>query len=383
MVARRASLDFPPVAWLALETSDNDPARFWRYLITACQAFQVDLAQSHGALLDTTPQPPFVPPSLETVLTTLLNALGQCPSTPILLLEDYHIITSPHIPETIRTLHAQLEGWGAGLHLVKLALQRTTTPAEGEQTLTLFPRSNPSFQEYFVTEVLDLQPEPVQHFLLQTSILTRLTGSLCDAVAEQQNSQDMLTMLERANLFLEPLDTAGQWYRYHALFSEVMRNEARRRIGEDQLHHLSARASRWYEVHGFLSESIDAALYAQDYVRAAILIERSLSLQTSPGEMHEPHTLHRWLEQLPETILKQYPVLCLSYATTLLFLSASWRPSQLTLRSLEKLLRIAEQCFRAEHNLPKLGEVFAFRSLLAWRQDEPPQAARYGRQALV
>src|SRR5712692_11188428 len=80
--------------------------------------------------------------------------------------------------------------------LTKLALQRTTTPAEGEQTLTLFPRSNPSFQEYFVTEVLDLQPEPVQHFLLQTSILNRLTGSLCDAVAEQQNSQDMLTMLE-------------------------------------------------------------------------------------------------------------------------------------------------------------------------------------------
>src|SRR5260370_15362983 len=401
MAARRASLDFPPVAWVSLEASDNDPVRFWRYLITACQTFQVDLAQSHGALLDTTPQPPFVPPSLETVLTTLLNALAQCPSRGILVLEDYHVITCPQIhetisffldhrppnthliiitrsdppfslarlrasnelyevrtanlrfsqeemtillqqslsfplaAETIRRLHAQLEGWGAGLHLVKLALQRTTTPAEGEQTLTLFPRSNPSFQEYFVTEVLDLQPEPVQHFLLQTSILTRLTGSLCDAVAEQQNSQDMLTMLERANLFLEPLDTAGQWYRYHALFSEVMRNEARRRIGEDQLHHLSARASRWYEVHGFLSESIDAALYAQDYVRAAILIERSLSLQTSPGEMHEPHTLHRWLEQLPETILKQYPVLCLSYATTLLFLSASWRPSQLSLRSLE------------------------------------------------
>ncbi len=449
MAARRASLDFPPVAWVSLETSDNDPVRFWRYLITACQTFQVDLAQSHGALLETTPQPPFVPLSLETVLTTLLNALAQCPSRGILVLEDYHVITSPqihetisffldHLPatihlimmtrsdppfslarlrasnelyevrtadlrfsqeettillqqslsfplaaETIRRLHAQLEGWGAGLHLVKLALQRTPTPAEGEQTLTLFPRNNPSFQEYFVTEVLDLQAEPVQHFLLQTSILNRLTGSLCDAVAEQQNSQDMLTMLERANLFLEPLDTAGQWYRYHALFSEAMRNEARRRIGEDQLHHLSARASRWYEVHGFLSESIDAALYAQDYVRAAILIERAIEMQTSPGEMHEPHTLHRWLEQLPETILKQYPVLCLSYATTLLFLSASWRPSQLTLRSLEKLLQMAEQCFHVENNLPKLGELFAFRSLLAWRQDETQQAAMYAQQALA
>jgi LuxR family maltose regulon positive regulatory protein len=449
MAARRASLDFPPVAWVSLETSDNDPVRFWRYLITACQTFQVDLAQSHGALLDTTPQPPFVPPSLETVLTTLLNALAQCPSRGILVLEDYHVITSPqihetisffldHLPanihlimttrsdppfslarlrarndlyevrtadlrfsqeettillqqslsfplaaETIGRLHAQLEGWGAGLHLVKLALQRTTTPAEGQQTLTLFPRSNPSFQEYFVTEVLDRQPALVQHFLLQTSILNRLTGSLCDAVAEQQNSQDMLTMLERANLFLEPLDSAGQWYRYHALFSEAMRYEARRRIGADQLHHLSARASRWYEAHGLLSESIDAALYTQDYERAAILIERSIEMQESSDEMHEPDTLHRWLEQLPESILKQYPVLCLSYATTLLSQSTTWLLNQLTMRSLEKLLRTAEQGFQVENNLPKLGELFAFRSLLAWRQDDTRAAAMYAKQALA
>jgi LuxR family maltose regulon positive regulatory protein len=449
MAARRASRDFPPVAWISLETSDNDPVRFWRYLITACQTFQVDLQEAYSALLDTTPQPPFVPSSLCTVLTILLNALARCSSRGILVLEDYHVITSQEVHETIsffldhlpatihlimitrseppfslarlrarnelyevrtadlrfsqeettillqqslsfpleastiQRLHAQLEGWGAGLHLMKLALQRTTTQASEEQRLPLFLGSNSSFQEYFITEVLDLQPEPVQRFLLQTSILTRLTGSLCDAVAEQQNSQDLLTLLERANLFLEPLDTTGQWYRYHALFAETMRNEARRRIGEDQLYHLSARASHWYEVHGFLSEAIDAALYAQDYVRAAILIERSVEMQTSPGEMNEYHTLHRWLEQLPETILKQRPVLCLSYATTLLFLSTSWQPDQLALHLLERLLQMAEQCFHSETNLPKLGELFAFRSLLAWRQDEVQQAAMYARQALT
>ncbi len=456
MTARRASLDFPPVAWVSLEASDNDPVLFWRYLIAACQAFQVDLAQVHSALTSTTPQPPFLPASLETVLTALLNALAQCPSGGILVLEDYHVITSQEIYETIsffldhlpatlhlimitrsdppfslarlrasndlyevrtadlrfsqeettillhhslpfpleastiQRLHAQLEGWGAGLHLVKLALQRTTTPAQGEQRLPLFTGSNSSFQEYFVTEVLDLQPEPVQQFLLQTSILTRLTASLCDAVTGQHNSQDMLTLLERANLFLEPLDTAAlhlppaarQWYRYHALFSEAMRNEARRRLGEDQWHQLSVRASHWYEARGDLRASIDAALYAQDYVRAASLIERSIEEHTFPGEIYEPHTLHRWLEQFPETILEQYPVLCLSEASTLLFLSTSWLPNALTLRELEKLLRSAEHCFRVENNLPKLGELFAFRSLLALRQGDMQAATRYAKQAL-
>lgn len=456
LTARRASLDFPPVAWVSLEASDNDPVRFWRYLIAACQTFQVDLAQVHSALTSTTPQPPFLPASLETVLTALLNALAQCPSGGILVLEDYHVITEhsihktisfflDHLPatlhlimitrsdppfslarlrasndlyevrtadlrfsqeetsillqqslpfpleaSTIQRLHAQLEGWGAGLHLMELALQRTTTPAEGEQALALFPLGNASLQEYFVTEVLDLQPEPVQHFLLQTSILTRLTASLCDAVTEQHNSQDMLTLLERANLFLEPLDTAAlhlppaarQWYRYHTLFSEAMRNEARRRLGEDQWHQLSVRASHWYEAHGDLGASIDAALYAQDYVRAASLIERSIEEHTFPGEIHEPHTLHRWLEQFPETILEQYPVLCLSEASTLLFLSASWLPNALTLRELEKLLRSAEHCFRVENNLPKLGELFAFRSLLALRQGDMQAATRYAKQAL-
>jgi len=260
---------------------------------------------------------------------------------------------------------------------MKLALQRITTPVEEE--LARLPRSNPSFQEYFVAEVLDLQPEPVQRFLLRTSVLNRLTGSLCDMVAEQQNSRDMLAALERANLFLEPLD--GQWYRYHSLFSEAMRNEAYRRMGEDQLRSLSARASCWYEEHGFFSEAVDAALSAQDHERAALLIERSTDMQV--GNVHEAHTLHRWLEQLPETTLRQHPMLCLNYATTLLFTNTSWRPSQLTQHVLEKLLPMAEQSFRVENNLPKLGELFAFRSLLAWRQDETRTSAIYAQQALA
>lgn len=449
IAARRASSDFPPVAWVSLEPSDNDPVHFWRYLIAACQKFQADLAQVHSALTSTTPQPPFLPSSLENVLTALLNALAQSPAPGILVLEDYYVIASPQIHETlsyfldhlpanihliiitrgdppfslarlrarnelceVRTadlrfspeetaillqqslpfplaaavsqrLHARLEGWGAGLHLVTLALRRAATSAEGEQLLPLFPQTNASFQDYFVAEVLDPQPEPVRQFLLQTSSLTRLTASLCDAVTGQHNSQDMLTILERANLFLEPLDAAGQWYRYHTLFSEAMRSEACRRLGADQLHHLSARASHWYEARGDLGEAIDAALDAQEYTRAAILIERSIEEHTLPDDTHEPHTVKRWLAQLPETILEQHPLLCLSYATTLLFLSASWLPAASTVRSLENLLRSAERRFRVENHLPKLGELFAFRALLALRQGDRQTSITHARQALV
>ncbi|HZR38882.1 MAG TPA: LuxR C-terminal-related transcriptional regulator, partial [Ktedonobacteraceae bacterium] len=460
IAARRP--DFPPavpplgVAWVSLEVADNDPLRFWRYLITACQKLQVDLQEVHAALRALTAQPPYVPSEFSAVLTIFLNALAQCPSRGILVLEDYHVITAPEIQETlsffidhlpttlhlimitrsdppfslarlrarnvlyeirtadlrfsqeetsillhhsfpfelsastIQRLHTQLQGWGAGLHLIKLALQRVSTSSEGEQALSLFSHNNASLQEYFVSEVLDLQPEPVQRFLLQTGPLTRLTASLCDAVTEQHNSQDMLTLLERINLFLEPLDAAAldlpqdspQWYRYHALFAEAMRNEARRRFGEDQLHQIATRASRWYEMHGFLHEAIDAALSARDYEETATLIARSIEEHTFPGEIYEPHTLQSWLEQLPEIILEHKPVLCLSYAGTLLFQSASWQPDALTLPLLEKLLSTAEHCFRAENHLSKLGELFAFRSLLALRKGNTQAAINDAEQAL-
>ncbi|GHO80554.1 HTH-type transcriptional regulator MalT [Ktedonobacter sp. SOSP1-85] len=445
LATRHASL---PFGWVSLETSDNDLLRFWRYLIAACQAFQVDLQEVYSILASLAPQPPFLPSSLEAMLTTLLNALAQLPTQGILVLEDYHVITSPlihetlsffleHLPatlhlimitrsdppfslarlrarnalyeiratdlrfsqeesalllqrtlsfsletSTIQRLHAQLEGWGAGLHLVKLALQRTSTPAESEQALAHLPLGNASLQEYFVSEVLALQAEPVQQFLLQTSILTRLAASLCDAVTAQDNSQDMLMQLEHLDLFLEPLHNEGQWYRYHALFAEAMRHEARRRLGEEQLRYLSARASHWYETHGYPGEAIDAALDAQDYNRASSLIERSIERQTFPGEIQEPHTLYRWLEQLPDAHLEQQPVLCLSYATTLLFRSPSWLPDTATQLSIEKLLLRAEQGFHVANQQAKLGELYAFRALLALRQGDMPAATHYAKQAL-
>jgi len=447
---------FPPVAWVSLDGGDNDPVRFWRYLMTACQLFRATVAQEALALLQSTPQPPFEASLTETALTVFLNALTQCEQGGILLLDDYHAITSPRIqqsmtffltylpatihviiitrsdpafplvqlrarnelfdlrspdlrfsqeetaaflreallvplaPEIVQRVNIYLEGWAAGLRLLLIALRESATPREVEPLLRVFAGGQHALQEYFLTEVFNTQPEPLQRFLLQTSVLARLTGPLCAAITGERGSERILETVAHANLFLEPLTNstlhppaAQQWYRYHGLFAEVMRAEARRRLGEAQLRELSAQASRWYEAHHLYAEAVESALYAHDYPRVAILIERILREPHVYYQANEYHTLYNWLEQLPEVLLAQYPALCLCYASALLFAAGSWLLAPAALILLEKLFRLAEESYRVEHNLPRLGEVFAFRSLAAWRRDDATQAASYARQALI
>jgi ATP/maltotriose-dependent transcriptional regulator MalT len=438
----------PAVAWVSLDATDNDPVRFWRYVITACQTFQADLGQSALELLSTTPQLPFKPPPLETALTMFLNALAQHMHSGILVWEDYHVITSPqiheavaflldHLPatlhlviitridpplplarlrvqndlyelraadlrfspeetaaflqqvityppslETMEQLEARLEGWAAGLRLLALSLHKHANQQGIEQAILTFTGSHRPLLEYFVTEVLNAQREPLPTFLLQTSILSRLTGSLCNAVTDRDDSEQLLEAMDRANLFLEPLDEARQWYRYHALFADAMEQEALHRLGEDALHELSHKASQWYEQHGMLSEAIGMALHAQDTERAAGLIERLIETQYI-HEVNEFHTLHRWLKQLPETTLRQHPALCFGYATTLSFIFAPTRPTPEALTQLEGLLDMAEQGWRLEGNTPRLGEVFALRALAARQRGERLQSLTWARQALA
>jgi LuxR family maltose regulon positive regulatory protein len=438
---------FPLVAWVSLDSADNDPVRFWLYVITACQAFQANPGQSALALLTAVQQPPFEPTALEVVLTTFLNELTHLPGRGVLVLEDYHVIASPHIhqmmiflldhlPTTLHLviitrsepplqivrlrarnelceLHASdlrfsreemaaflqpviefpvssqamgklddhLEGWPAGLRLIALKLQGHKTQQEVEALLTTFAGTHRPILEYFVTEVLDAQPEALQSFLLHTSILSRLTGALCDAVTGRNDSSELLEELDRTGLFLEPLDEAGQWYRYHALFAESMQHEASRRLGEDALRGCSLKASQWYERQGMLSEAVEASLRAQDVERTARLIEHFIETQHLQ-ELHEFHTLRRWLEQLPATIYERRPELSLSYAIALIFEAASDRLSPAAITRLEEYLKMAEKGFRDEENISKSGEVFALRSLVAWRQEEIIQAETYARQAL-
>ena len=418
-----------PVAWISLDSGDNDPIRFWSSLIAACQTFHAHIGQTALSHLSLSPQLSFTQLPLETALTFLLNDLTRFVQDGVLILEEYHLIeharihetmaffiehlpaslhvviltrSTPPLPlvrwrargdllevhsshlrfsaeetatflqqvipqtlsqEAVRSLHAHLEGWAAGLRLLALSLQSHMTPQAIEDTLTQLNAGSAAdhthrfIQEFFLSEVFSAQPEPLQLFLLQTSMLSRLTGSLCDAVTGRQDSAEWLELVERSGFFLEALDSKGAWYRYHALFAETMRAEAARRLGEEALRSLSAAASRWYEAHTMLVEAIEAALSAQEFEHAAQLIERL----NERAYFSEHHTMRRWLEQLPEPLLRTHPALCFRFAQARLF-PEDMDGSSLKIARVEDLLQAAEEGWRRLGNLPRVGMLYAFRA---------------------
>lgn len=426
------------VAWISLDAGDNDPVRFWRYVITATQTFDAAAGNSALTLLHKSQQSSF-----EAMLTIFINELAQLPSRSVLILEDYHVITSrqvhetltfllDHLPNTlhlmlitrsdpplplarlrgrgdlyelraadlrfspvetetflrqtlpfplsaeaIQRLEAHTEGWVAGLRLVALALQGRQEPQEIEQFLATFAGSHRHILEYLASEVLTSQPAPLQEFLLQTSFLSRLTASLAEAVTGRSDSGLLLAQLEQANLFLVSLDGAGQWYRYHAMFAEAMQQYARRRFDQASLHDLYHKASLWYEQHGLLAEAVETSLAALAFSRAAALIEQTIKPQLIENEYY---TLRRWLEQLPQEVLQAYPTLCFTYAVAIQFTSDRRAPG--TAELLQMPLQMAEQHWQAEGDWPKLGKVLAFRSLVCWLQGDFGPAFAAARQAL-
>jgi LuxR family maltose regulon positive regulatory protein len=206
------------------------------------------------------------------------------------------------LPETIDHLESRTEGWRAGLRLIALALHRRD-PRDVESFLQALKGTHRPILDYLVTDVLLAQPEEVQAFLLQTSFLKRLTGSLCDVVTGSANSRELLESLEGANVFLVSLgsDHRHTWYRYHPLFAEAMQHFSQRQWDETDRHTRLERASRWYEQQGFLAEAIDAALDAHAFSRAALLRETGLD-----GFSNEPVTLRGWIERLPDDILQDH-----------------------------------------------------------------------------
>jgi LuxR family transcriptional regulator, maltose regulon positive regulatory protein len=263
---------------------------------------------------------------------------------------------------TITQLDALLEGWVAGLRLLVLAGQMM--PGGVEHHLALLNERQPldSFRrqllDYFVSEVLGAQPEPLQLFLLQTSELPRLTGPLCDMVTDRQNSTALLETTERAGLFLEALDEAEPWYRYSSLWASAMRVEARRRLGEEALCAVSRRASLWYEQHALAAEAIEAALRAHDVERVGLLIERF----GASGQRYELQTLRGWLEQIPDAVLHAHPALCLYAAITLQFQGEQAPAPQTVKGRIEELLHRAEEGWRSLGKLTWVGVIFAFRA---------------------
>jgi LuxR family maltose regulon positive regulatory protein len=435
-----SSFILPPLkfAWLSLDPEDNDPVRFWRYLFTACQVFDDQAVQPALRLLNVPGQPP-----LEAAITAFINQAAQLPGKRVIIIEDYHLITSAevhktlsffldHLPgsfhlvlttrsdpplplarlrarnelhelrladlrftleeslaffqravpfplseEELSRLMERTEGWPAGLRLVTLAIQGKKDQAELDTYLATFTGSHRPILEYLIEDVFNRQTETIQEFLLQTSILPRLTASLCDAITGRRDSAQILEQIERRNLFLTPAEASAQWYRFHALFAEAMMHYARQRLGLSRLHELAQKASLWYEEHRMLEEAIEASLFAQEIQRAADLIQRFISPRLVQNEFH---TLRRWMEQLPEAVLQTHPAICMTFATAILFTSDRHSPE--TKARLLLPVQIAEEHWKQQENEPRLGQVLAFRSLVAWLQRDFPESFLYARQAL-
>jgi LuxR family maltose regulon positive regulatory protein len=359
-------------AWLSLDEGDSDSARFLAYLVAAVRTVAADVGQGVLGML----QSPRPPPT-ETMLTALLNEITTLPHGLVLVLDDYHLVDSepvdevlafllehlppqmhlviatredPRLPlarwrargqltelraadlrftaseaadflnrvmglglsaEDVTALESRTEGWIAGLQLAALSIQGRPDAAGFIQTFT---GSHRFVLDYLVEEVLQRQPQRVRIFLLQTAILDKLCGPLCDAVTGQMHGKGMLELLERGNLFVVPLDEERQWYRYHHLFADVLYVHLLEEQ-PDQLPALHRRASEWYEENGSRSDAIRHALCAEDFGWAAELIERA-GLMTEDSS--RAATWLQWTRALPDEMIRSRPVLSAWYACALL-----------------------------------------------------------------
>ncbi len=236
-------------------------------------------------------------------------------------------------PEQVAALEQRTEGWIAGLQLAALSAQRRS---DLHDFITAFAGSHRYIVDYLAEEVLNRQPEPVRDFLLRTSILKRLCGELCDAVTDEQRrtnaeaqmagdapvlssvlrpSSAVLEDLDRANLFLIPLDDERRWYRYHHLFGDVLRQRLQE-AHPDLPVELRRRASEWHEHNGFTLEAIEYALAARDFERAGRLLDPIGAALAARGSVQ---LVLRWIEALPEALLQAQPRLMLIHATALTF----------------------------------------------------------------
>jgi LuxR family transcriptional regulator, maltose regulon positive regulatory protein len=262
----------------------------------------------------------------------------------------------------VALLQARTEGWIASLHLAGLVLQKHADPSAYVQTLS----GNQRFLlDYLREEVLSSLPEALQDFLLRTSGPDYVSASLCDALTGREDSDRLLEQVERANLFLQPLDENRQWYRYHALWAQAMQHEARRRLGTATVRRLHCKASQWYEQQRLLPEAIEAALRGEDFSSATMLIERFVV----PNSFRNKYYLAcSWQRRLSDEALQAQPELSFLSARALM-ITTDRRSSAMWTRA-GQLVQWAEQGFEAREQWELLGEALQLHADLAWIQGD-------------
>ncbi len=370
-----------PTAWLSLDASDSDASVFWSNLIASIQKVVPEAGNEAMSFIS-------AGASGTPAAASLLNDLEAFATDLVVVLDDYHCIESPEVHESmafllehlppqvhfviatradpalplarmrargellevraadlrftteeastyfreamgidlsapeVGALEARTEGWIGALQLAALSMRGRDNIAE---FIDSFTGDDRFVVDYLATEVLERQSEDVRKFLLDTCILTRLTGSLCDAVTGRSDGKASLEALERANLFVVPLDDRRVWYRYHHLFADVLRA----RLSEqrsDRGRELHRRASDWYVAHGDAEEAIAHALAGEHFEQAAAILEGAASML---DRARKEASVRRWLDALPHEVLRRRPVLCVALAGTRLRLGDATGVDQL------------------------------------------------------
>lgn len=439
------------VCWLSPDENDNDPIRFWSYFIAALQMLNSDIGQNTQSLLEAQGRQrnPLKPESFLThllneiaefpddfifvlddyhLLTNLtihegiaflidhlppqMHLIITCRADPPLPLARWRsrnelnelraddlrftaseietflnqIIGLSLTGEDIAALEARTEGWVVGLQLAALSMQGRNM-AEQRNFISVFTGSHRYVLDYLMEEVFDRQPENIRNFLLQTSILNRLNGSLCDAVLmtpiekkdpANHNSQATLENLERTNLFIIPLDEERQWYRYHNLFADVLRHRLQYEQ-PDMVPELHRRAAAWYEQNECLAEVMQHAFAARDYESAARTIEKFYGKVVNSGETT---TLLNWLETLPVEMLRSRPRLSLAKAWSIVS-QDRLDEAAVCVDDAENAIRQNKSSIEKAEMEELLGEAAAVRATIAVIRDDRPAIVENAHKALM
>jgi len=443
-----------PVAWFTFDEADNDPGRFIQYLIASLQTISPGIGETILAGFQL-PQFTFTHPSISNAMTTLVNEIAAIPQPFIQVFDDFHTLEDQatqqavtflldHMPEKMslviatradpplplsrlrarrqlvevrsddlrfsvsetdtflrQVMHLNLknpeiailaertEGWIAGLQMAALALQERLDTAGFIQE---FSGRERFVIDYLFEEVLGRQPDFIQTFLIQTSILERLSGPLCDAVLGKLevvdaslptalvslsgSAQQILEYLEHANLFLVALDDERCYYRYHHLFKDLLLHRLNRNFPE-KIPDLHLRAAKWFESQNLISDALTHRVAARDINHVILLVEEFGYSFFTQGHFHQ---MLSWLQQIPDEIIDTKPWLCILYSWGLIF-TGKVSKGELYLSSAENILSTVKNTIDPEIK-KQLGHVSAVRSCLAVIGLDTSAAVRYANIAL-
>ena len=425
-----------PVTWLSLDAADDDPARFFAYLVAALQKVDDNLGREIEGVLRSGQLPP-----VEAISTTLINDILELGGRFLLVLDDFQVIqdrfilqvleklvgnlpqplhlvlltredpslplarlrannrlteiragdlrfTGPEAdrflnevmglslsPADIAVLKDKTEGWIVGLQLAGLSVRDRADPS---RFIAALSGSHRFILSYLTEQVLNRQPEEIRRFLLQTSILNRLNGDLCDAVTGRSDGRALLERLFNANLFLIPLDDEQQWYRYHHLFADLLR-DLQNALRQENTAELHQRASQWYARAGMASEAIQHALAAEDYAMAVDLLESHAMALIMQGYAK---TVNGWVQAIPAEWGSQSPRTNLAFAWMHL-LRGAYAQASPYLERLQAALadsRVGSQL--GEENSSLRAEWLVMQSLMLYMQGQATESMALATRAL-